>query len=403
MNHLQVSLPAASPFDDGEFRLLDLLIVITRYKKLILGVSITALLTATAVCFFLPDRYVASAQLLPPQKKTSGAIGLLSQIGGVGAIVGISSLKTPASLHIGMLKSRILADTLSTRFDLQALYGTDTAEETRRTLARHTRIAANKHGLITLKVEADDKALAAQLANAYIEELKKLERQMALDAAGQVRGFFQRELGTARQKLDAAEMAYKGTWDTGGLNSPAADTQSIAENIARLQGRISAQEVELDAMRAFVTGQNSRFLQEQEELMSLRQELGRLRGGASLAGDSAPGIGDDPQAGWQKVRLLREVNYYELLTDLLTRQYEAARLNAADDASQVQILDAAVEPEESPAPQRFVIVALGGLAGIIIGLSCAFVAEAQRRYVLDPKGSARWTLLRRHLASRWHG
>jgi tyrosine-protein kinase Etk/Wzc len=398
MSLQQFSPTDISPAEHDEFRLLDLVVVLTRHRKLILGIFLAALVVATLISASLPATYAATAQLLPARKKTSGAAGLLSQVGGAAAAAGISSLKTPGAQHIGMLKSAAVADRLIARFGLKKVYGTSSQEEARRELAQSTTIVSNKQGLITLKVEAGDKRLAAGLANAYVEELTRLQRQFAMSAAVQWRSFFKRELDVATQNLASAELAYRRGLDQGGLAIGAADAQSIAENMARLRGRISAQQVQLDAMRAFVTSRDDNFRRVQEELASLRAELTRLQEGTLLS--SPAQARNDQHGGQHTAGLLRQVKYYELLSELLVRQYETARLNAADDSSMLQLLDAAVEPEEHVKPRRLDIVLLSGLAGLIIGISCAFVAEAQRRYVLQPGGAARWNALRSHLLSR---
>jgi uncharacterized protein involved in exopolysaccharide biosynthesis len=74
-----------------------------------------------------------------------------------------------------------------------------------------------------------------------------------------------------------------------------------------------------------------------------------------------------PELQLEYVRKEREVKYHEALFDMLSRQYEAARLDEARDAPVLQVLDAASYPDTKSSPKRSYYMA-GGLAfGFIAG------------------------------------
>ncbi|WP_287127958.1 Wzz/FepE/Etk N-terminal domain-containing protein, partial [Candidatus Cyanaurora vandensis] len=51
--------------------LLDVLIILTKYKKLILGTTLGTALVVGALMQLLPDSYTAETTLLPPQENQS--------------------------------------------------------------------------------------------------------------------------------------------------------------------------------------------------------------------------------------------------------------------------------------------------------------------------------------------
>jgi uncharacterized protein involved in exopolysaccharide biosynthesis len=298
-------------------------------------------------------------------------------------------------VYVGMLKSRTVGDRLVARYDLKKKYHTDSQEIARKNLDGNTEIAAGKDGMITVGVEDKDRKLVASLANGYVEELRRLSRVMAVTEASQRRLFFERELETAKNNLAKVEMSLKGALDTGGVVSVDAESRAVLETAARLKAQISAKEIELGAMRPFVTAQHPEYRRAEEELASLRTELSRLEGGRNAA---ATGQGTEgKQAGLANIQLMRDLKYYETLYELLAKQYEVARLDEAKEPSLIQVLDPAVEPERRTRPRRAVIVLVSTVLAGLAAVALAFFLEAKRRAFTDPAERARWTELKNHL------
>jgi uncharacterized protein involved in exopolysaccharide biosynthesis len=386
----------AGPQEKREIRLLDLLIVLAQYKKLIIGLPLVAAVVAAGVSMILPEVYKATTKLLPPQQAQSGASALLAQLGGAaGLAAGVAGMKNPSDVYVGMLKSRTVADRLIARYELKKKYDTDSQEIARKNLDGSTEIMAGKDGMITIGVEDKDRKLVASLANGYVEELQRLSRVMAVTEASQRRLFFERELETAKNNLAKVEMSLKGALDTGGVVSVDAESRAVLETAARLKAQISAKEIELGAMRPFVTAQHPEYRRAEEELASLRAELARLEGGRNAA---ATGQGTEgKQAGLANIQLMRDLKYNETLYELLAKQYEVARLDEAKEPSLIQVLDPAVEPEHRARPRRAVIVLVATVLAGLAAVALAFFLEAKRRAFTDPAERARWTELKNHL------
>src|SRR6266852_1391979 len=116
-----------NPSADDQVSLLDLLIVLAKHKRVVLGVPFVAAIGAVIYRLLLPNIYTGSTRILPPQQSASAASALLSQLGGAvgglaGAAGGALGIRNPNDLYVGMLKSRTVADNLITRFDLSKVY-----------------------------------------------------------------------------------------------------------------------------------------------------------------------------------------------------------------------------------------------------------------------------------------
>ena len=382
--------------ESDEINIVDMLIVLAKRRKMIVGVTFAAALISAGVSMVMPNIYQATAKLLPPQQNQSSALALLSQFGGIaGAAAGVAGLKNPNDMYVGMLNSRTIADRLIAQFDLKKVYDTDLQDVARKKLDANTNITSGKDGLITIDVEDEDPKRATKLANAYVSEILRLTTVLAVTEASQRRMFYERQLQATKDKLANAEAALKSGLDTRGVISVDAESRAILETVGKLKAQVSAKEIELSAMRAFVTNSNPDYRRVEEELSSLRAELTHLENGRG-----AETSGTREQSGLESVKLLREVKYQQMLYELLAKQYEAARIDEAKDPGVIQVLDQAVEPEQKSKPKRALIVVLSAVIAALGAMAWAFLSEARQKALASPHGAAQWSELRANLRFR---
>jgi uncharacterized protein involved in exopolysaccharide biosynthesis len=388
--------------EEDEISLLDLLIVLAKHKRIVLGVPLVAAVAAAVISLLLPNIYTGTTRILPPQQSSSAATALLSQLGGaLGGLAGLAGgaagIRNPNDLYVGMLKSRTVADNLISRFELGKVYDEDRLSDTRKRLEKETTIAAGRDGIITIDVDDKDPKRAAELANAYVEELVKLTKVLAVTEASQRRLFFERQLVQAKDSLTAAEIAARQGLQKGGLAQVDAQGRSMIEVTARLRAQVSVKEVQLGAMRTYAAEGNPELQRTQQELEALKRELSRIEGSSPV---SVPGKGDSSgNAGLDNLGRLRDVKYYEFLYELLAKQYELAKIDEAKDATVIQVLDRAIEPDRKSKPMRSLITLLSAVLALFVSILWAFFREAAARVKADPVRASRLEALGGYL--RW--
>ncbi|MGB3096715.1 MAG: Wzz/FepE/Etk N-terminal domain-containing protein, partial [Candidatus Deferrimicrobiaceae bacterium] len=154
---------------EEEVDLLDLLLVLAKRKKLLLGITLGACVISVVVALLLPRIYRAETQILPPQQSGSSVVNqFLGQMGGVSGLVGAATgLKNPNELYIGMLQSRTVLDRIIDHFDLMKLYDAEYREDAREELLDAVEAESDrKSGIIKVSVEDKDPDRAAAMANA---------------------------------------------------------------------------------------------------------------------------------------------------------------------------------------------------------------------------------------------
>lgn len=344
--------------DDEEVNSLDLLTIIARKKFYIVGIPLLAGIIAGGLSLLMPNIYTGTASVLPPQQSQSGSSAILGQLGALGGMSGSAlGLKNPSDLYIGMLNSRTVADRIIDRFKLQSVYGTKTLTDTRLTLSSSSTIGSGKEGIIVIDVKDKDPKRAAALANGYVEELQRLTQTLAITEASRRRLFFEKQLLQSKQLLVDAEVSMKVMQEKSGLIQLNGQAEALIKSSADLRAQIASKEVALSAMQTFATGSNPEYMRARQELVGLREQLKKMESGLNQgSGDLLVGSGRIPEAGLEYVRRVRDVKYAETIFELMSKQFEIAKLDEAKDSSIIQALDVAIVPDKKSKPNRGVIV-----------------------------------------------
>ena len=293
--------------------------------------------------------------------------GLASGAGlsGLGLLSGLA-LRTPSDLYVGILESRTIADALITKFKLKEVYHDDDFYTARKRLRRNTTIKAGKDTLIHVRVEDRDPNRAAQLANAYVDALADQNSRVALTEASQRRLFYEGQLAKEKDALADAEIALRDTQQSTGLVAPGGQAEGLIRALSQLHAEILSREAQVEAMKTFATDDNPRLQTAKRELGALQAELNKLERGAHIPGTPEVPAGQLPEAGLQYLRKYRNFKYHETLFEILSKQYEAARLDEAKAAPLVQVIDRAVTPERKSWPPRAILVLIAALLGACI-------------------------------------
>jgi tyrosine-protein kinase Etk/Wzc len=332
---------------------------------------------------------------MPPQQSQTTLSALLGQLGPLGMLGAKDlGLKSTSDLYVDMLQSRTIADALIQQFDLKREYNLKTQADTRLKLAARSAISATKDGIISISVLDPDPKKAADMANAYVTELYKLNQNLATTEAGQRRVFYEQQLEKAKEDLSRAEIEMKQTEESTGMLSLEGQTKAAVESAAHLQALIAAKEVELQSLGAFATDQNPELQRVRTELAALRQQQAALQSKGAKGELTA---GKLPEAGLQYVRKLREFKYRETLFEILARQYEAAKMDESKNASVIQVLDMAVESEKPSSPVRPAFAGGGALGGLLFAVLIVFAQATAARWRRDPEKRSKLRLLGMYL------
>jgi tyrosine-protein kinase Etk/Wzc len=396
----KVNMETPMERDNDEINLLDLLIVLLKRKRLILGITFISALITAIVSLIMPPVYRAETSLLPPQPSSSMALQALSQLAGGVAGIGaeVLGIKTPADLYAGLLKSNTVLDRIIDRFKLMELYDKEYRIDARKALLDNIEVNVDKKSnIITISVEDKDPVRAAQMANAFVEELKALTKGLAITEASQRRLFFEEQLKETKLALIKAEEDLKKFQEKTGAIKVEEQAKAVIEGIATLRAQIAAKEVEIKVMKTYSTPYNPDLQRAEEALRAMKAELQKLEAKEGKNPDPLMPTGRMPEVGMEYLRKLRELKFNETLYDLLLKGYETARLDEARDAVVIQVVDKAIPPDKRAKPKRTLMVLVAAFTGFFLSIFIALFIEYKEKASQDPEQKERIEAIRKEI------
>ncbi len=358
------------------------------------------LVIATIIAVLTPNRYAATTRLMPPESSGGSGMAMISALmGSKSGAPGLGSLasdllgsKTSGALYMEALRSRTIQDRLVNRFDLRGVYWVRYMEQARNDLEDYTTISEDhKSGVITVSVSDRNRERSAALARAYVEELNRLLSEVSTSSARRERIFVEQRLVTVKQDLHrAAEEFSQFASQNTTLDVPS-QTKAMVEAGADLQGNLMAAQSELEGLEQIYTPSNVRVRSLRARIGELRRQLGEMAGakpgataapGGTGSGDQGiespgsnsqasdmiyPAIRKLPLVAVRWAELYQQAKIQETVFQLLTQEYELAKVQEAKDIPTAKVMDEAALPERKAFPPRLVFIILGALLGCLTG------------------------------------
>jgi capsule polysaccharide export protein KpsE/RkpR len=371
------------------------------------------------VVLLLPKGFEATTKLMPPGSGSGDGTALMAALAtrGTGSMLGglageLLGAKGSGPVFVEILESRTVADRLIHEFQLSREYSTTKIEYTRKVLEARTKITEDrKSGVITITVTDRQPWRAAAMAQAYVGELDRLVSQLSTSSARRERIFLEERLKTVKGDLDDAatrfsEFASKNT----AIDIPA-QGKAMVEAAAVLQGQLIAAEAEASGLEKIYTVNNMRVKALQARIVELREQLQKLGGSTSPAevrNDNSlyPSIRKLPLLGVTYADLYRRTKIEETVYELLTQQYELAKVQEAKEIPSVKVLDSAVMPTVKSSPHRVALTwcgttltFLGAAAWILLRKNWKDIDPADPGRVLAAEMAASVVLSTRRIAA----
>jgi uncharacterized protein involved in exopolysaccharide biosynthesis len=356
------------------------------HRSFLLRVGVRSLLASTLIALLIPSRYESVTRLMPPDSQSGAGLGILaaltgrgSNIGGLGGFSGLAGdllgLKNSSGLFVGIIGSQTVQDRLINEFQLQKIYHVSKVEDAREILTRLTSVTEDrKSGIITIVVTDHDPKRAAAMARAYVDELDHLVAQVSTSSARRERVFLEERLQKVKVDLDSAARNFSDFASKNTAIDIPAQGKAMVEAAAILQGQLIAAQSEVSGLREIYTEHNVRVRAAEARINELQQKLNEI-GGAGSQNDLErenslyPSIRKLPLLGVTYTDLYRQSKIQEAVFELLTQQYELAKVQEAKEIPTVKVLDPAIVPTKKSFPHRSLIVALGTMLGIVLGMA----------------------------------
>jgi capsule polysaccharide export protein KpsE/RkpR len=367
-------------------RLLPYLQLLWQNRRFLLRAMFSAFVASALIAVLIHNQYHAVARLMPPDTQSASGLGFLAAMAGkAGTGSGVSGfgggiasdllgVKSSGALFVGIVTSQTVQDRVIHDFDLQHIYGDSKIEDARNDLAQHTDVAEDrKSGIITIGVTDRDPKRAAAMAHAYVDELDRLVAQVSTSSARRERIFLEERLKTVKAELDSTAKNFSNFASKNTAIDIPAQGKAMVEAAASLQGRLIAAQAELSGLQQIYTNNNVRVRAAEARVKELQEKLNEL-GRGDPADDSKeenalyPSIRRLPVLGVTYADLFLHTKIQATVFELLTQQYETAKVQEAKEIPSVKVLDAPVVPTKKSFPPRIVLTIFGTLLGLSIAM-----------------------------------
>ena len=334
-------------------------------RRLIASSGAVGMILAAGLAFVIPKQYKSTTQLMPPDSASSSSSGMAAFAstaipsalsGAAGSLLGI---KSQSAIFVKVLRSRTVGDDLINQFDLRRVYHTNSYEDARMRLASLTIIDNDKDtGSITITVKDNDPYRARDIAAAYTAELNKVLSQLSTSSARRESIFLQGRLESIKADLDSSSQRLSQFSSRNATMDVATEGRTLLESAAKSQEELIAAESELSGLQAAYGPGNVRIKASEARVAELRRGLKQLAGTGNedakeLRNDQLyPSIRKLPLLGSTYADLYRSVELQEAVYEMLTKQYELAKVQEAKDIPSVKVLDPPDLAERKSFPPR---------------------------------------------------
>jgi uncharacterized protein involved in exopolysaccharide biosynthesis len=364
-------------------------------RTFLVRISALGLMLGCVVAFLIPARYTATTCLMPPDSQDSPSLAMAAALpasrAGFGEIAGdLLGQKNTSDVFAGILNSRTLQNHIIELFDLRGVYGVSRMADARARLARSVAVAIDrKTQMITIAVTDRSPQRAAAMASAFPAELNRLVSELSTSSARRERLFLEGRLLQVSQDLENAEQAFSHFASESGAIDIKEQSRAMLGVAGTLQGQLISAQSELEGLREIYSDTNVRVRTQKARIAELQEQLRKVGGkGQAAAGPDTPAaelypsIRKLPLLGVTYADLYRRTKVQETVYEILTQEFELAKVQEAREIPTIKILDPAEIPENKSFPPRRLIAAsstsLAFLSGIVVLLA------TQRWHEKDP-------------------
>ncbi len=363
--------------DDGAnfWRLME---VLALQKRLVLTVVAVATIGAIVISLVLPKWYRAEALLLPPKEESLSMLnfgGALSEWASVTGGLNLPALVTPSDLYVRMLGSRASMNPVIDSFNLIERFEATSLYEAYIELDERSDFRVTPEGMIQIHFIDKDPQFAADVANAFVAELDKINRRIYSERTKKSREFIESSLTGARLELDSARLALRYFQERNRTVDLDKQTALAIETATALMTELATTEVELALKLKTLSKSHPDVVELSSKVSEMKRKVSELETGSSDSSYFSLPISETPRLRSQLADLTTRVRVAEKLYENLTLALNDARVQENRKAPAVATLDRATAPEIRFKPQRTLIVGATFGLSVVLAVFLAILVE----------------------------
>ncbi|MGA7836977.1 MAG: Wzz/FepE/Etk N-terminal domain-containing protein [Ignavibacteriaceae bacterium] len=351
--------------EDNKVDLLDYLVILVKWKKLLLVVCIISLIVSyLAIYFFVDKKYESTSLLLPSNVENSGSIlSGLSSLKSLPFDIGGLTTNSDVDLYNSIIYSRSLLDQVIKKFDLVKIYKVDTTdidyfEQVLKRLRNDVNADINDDGVTyIITTAAPSPQLSADIDNFIVKLLNDRVIELKIKKSKENKQFLEARVNEIKDSLKYSENQLKLFQEKTGMFEAENQTKAILEQLAEFQAQLAEKQTQYSVYKE-IYGENSpQALNAKIIAGKFEAKLKNIESGRDSS-VSLLSLNKLPQNALNYFRLFRDVQIYTNILEFELPLYEQARIQEKKDIPILQVIDYAIPPAKKSFPPRVLFASL---------------------------------------------
>jgi len=341
-----------------DFDVLDYLLIISKWKKVLLLILILSAVTSYfTIYFFIPVRYDATALILPSEQDQTSVMGsLLKSFSNLP--VSIPGLKSSKSdIYKTIMFSRTMIEKLIDRFELAKEYKSKTFVDLLEDVTSDISAEDTKEGAYEIKIRASSPQKAADMTNFIIKELNEMLIKLNIQKSKDNRIFLEKRYDEVKRNLKNSEDSLTHYQKSSGIMLAEEQTIASIETYTKMEAELASKQSELAVLQKIYGDESPQAKNTAIAVNEYKNKLDMLKKGQGNS-DLIMSLKNLPANAMTYVRLFRDVEIYNKMLEFIIPLYEQVRYEEQKNVPILQIVDYAKAPDKKAYPKRMLITTI---------------------------------------------
>jgi tyrosine-protein kinase Etk/Wzc len=364
-------------------RIFEITLIFAKQKHIIIWPTVIVAIAAVAFSLLTPQKWTSTTTFKPDASSSMSLPIDISGLGGVmSSLIGGSSGDAQYSLII--LNSRSLNEKAIRKFNLikyfkisepDTLSAMDMALKKLKATVVKTSLN-DENGLLKVSATTENKVLSKNIAEFYLTELDKYNREFKLTKGKRNRRFFESRSSEVRNVIDSLTIVLRDFQKKNKAIDISAQTSSLVTLYADIVSQKMILDLELDVARLNYSAESPvvKDLTQRQKLMADRIK-DMEKNTASVKPNYIIDIDSIPDLAQKYAQLMMNLEIQKNVYEYIYPQYEAARIEELKDMPTLEVVDYPRLAGMRSYPKRGMICVVAVFLGFFFSLGLALIKD----------------------------
>lgn len=391
-----------------ETGLLDLLLILAKYKKFILITTIVVSVIAVIYSLIVPIYWTSTATILPTSEGSSKLSFDDSSLLSMGSSFISGSFQSFGIDVITILESRTFSEKIIKKFDLINYFKIDdldsliVMEKAVNQLTENVRkiYINDDSGLISISITTKDKYLSMNIANFYCEMLEKYNIETRMSQGKRKRVFIEKRLKEIENEIEELTVKFRDFQN----NNKTINIDIQTEQIIRLYSNVVAEkitnDIELEYSKKYLEKDSPIINKLIQKELAYEKKIRELELSDNNRSSYILSIDNIPELSLKYAKLMLEIEIKSKVYEFLYPQYESAKIEEVKDLPTLEIIDKAIPAGLRTSPKRAKLCIMTFIVSLIFSILFSFIFNSFSNLKNDEVSNHKLQILKKLLLNK---